>query len=298
MWRVIDISGDNYFVSVKNNNLSVVQDKIEKLHCLFDDINTIILYGNNVTLTNACIQKCLEHKVPIVFCNKSYMPCGMLLSSFSTAIYGKRLQIQINASKPKIKQAWRQIITEKLKNQGKCLESFGQAQAAQKLIEMSKQVRSGDASFKEGVGARIYFENIFETFLRNSDGQDVINSALNYGYAIIRSCIARAVVSVGLNPAIGIFHSGNQNPFCLVDDLMEPIRPTIDFLIRKNLDSLKNEKDLTPTIKKLLASIIEQNLFFEDGDYAFSAGTQKYIQSYVSFLTEEEDAINIPQIFK
>jgi CRISPR-associated protein Cas1 len=297
MWRVLDISGNGYHLCVKNNNFSAVKENQEKLHCLFDDINTIILYGNNITITNSCVQKCLEHKVPIVFCDKTYMPAGILLSSWTTNIYGQRLQLQINAPKPKIKQAWQQIITSKLNNQAEVLKNFGIDKAAETIFAMAKQVRSGDASFKEGVGAKVYFENLFSNFYRSSDGQDFINSALNYGYAIVRSSVARAVVSAGLNPSIGIFHSENHNPFCLIDDLMEPFRPVIDFMVKSKLEPFKQERDLTPKTKKYIASVLETNLYFEDGAFNFTAGIQKCIQSYVSFLSQEEK-INLPKIFK
>jgi CRISPR-associated protein Cas1 len=175
----------------------------------------------------------------------------MLLSFWTTNIYGQRLQLQINSSKPKIKQAWQQIITSKLNNQAEVLKIFDIAKAAETIFAMAKQVRSGDASFKEGIGTKIYFENLFSNFYRSSNGRDFINSALNYGYAIVRSSMARAVVSAGFNPAIGIFHSKNQNPFCLIDDLMEPFRPIIDFMVKSKLEPFKQEKDLTPKTKNI-----------------------------------------------
>ncbi|MCL1972519.1 MAG: type II CRISPR-associated endonuclease Cas1 [Endomicrobia bacterium] len=298
MWRVLDISGDNYYLCVKNNNFSVVQENQEKLHCLFEDINTIILYGNNITITNTCIQKCLEHKVPVIFCDKTYMPSGMLLSAWTTNIYGQRLQLQINTPKPKIKQAWQQIITNKLNNQAEVLKKFTAGNAANIIFDMAKQVRSGDASFKEGVGAKVYFENLFSCFYRNAKGEDIINAALNYGYAIARSSVARAVVSSGLNPAISVFHSENHNPFCLIDDLIEPFRPAVDLIVKEKEEFFRKEKELSPIAKKELASLVESNLYFEDDAYSFGAGILKYVQSYVSFLSQETDKINFPKILK
>jgi CRISPR-associated protein Cas1 len=296
MWRVLDISGDAH-LCVKNNNFSAVKDGKEKLHCLFDDINTVILYGNNITISNSCIQKCLEHKVPIIFCDKTYTPSGMLLSSFTTNIYGQRLQLQINISKPKIKQAWQQIIISKLNNQAEILKRFDMLQGAETIFNMAKDVHSGDGTFKEGVGAKVYFNNLFSNFYRNPDGQDFINAALNYGYAIVRSCIARAVVSSGLNPSIGIFHSENHNPFCLIDDLIEPLRPLIDFMVKSKLETFQQENRLSSSVKKYIASVIESNLYFEEGGFKFMAGIQKYIQSYIAFLEEREGRIIFPSIF-
>ena len=67
MWRIIDISGDGYYLSVKNDNLSILKDNKEVLHACFADINSIICSGNNIVYTNAVIQKCLENKIPLTF---------------------------------------------------------------------------------------------------------------------------------------------------------------------------------------------------------------------------------------
>ncbi|QYU67850.1 type II CRISPR-associated endonuclease Cas1 [Leptolyngbya sp. 15MV] len=58
------------------------------------------------------------------------------------------------------------------------------------------------------------------------------NNLLDYGYAALRATIARAIVSAGLLPALGIKHRGRGNPFCLADDLMEPFRPLMDSRVK------------------------------------------------------------------
>ena len=78
------------------------------------------------------------------------------------------------------------------------------------------EVLSGDTTNIEGQVARYYFHTLFnDGFVRNTD-KGGINSFLNYGYAIIRACVARFVVAGGLNPSFGIQHHNKLNPFCLV----------------------------------------------------------------------------------
>ena len=48
---------------------------------------------------------------------------------------------------------------------------------------------------------------------------------LNYGYAVLRAIIARAICAAGFHPSLGIHHHNRYNAFCLADDLMEPFRP-------------------------------------------------------------------------
>lgn len=42
-----------------------------------------------------------------------------------------------------------------------------------------------------------------------------INSALNYGYSIIRAAIARCICISGLNASLGIFHDNILTPLIL-----------------------------------------------------------------------------------
>jgi CRISPR-associated protein Cas1 len=298
MWRIIDINGDGYHICVRNNNLCALKDNEEKLHANFLDINCIILHGNSITYTNSAIQKCLENEIPIVFCDKMHTPAGMLLPHFNIAEYGRRLEIQLSASQPTQKQAWKQIITEKLINQAACLLALERKSCKYlQLLEFAKEVKTGDHTFREGVGARIYFEELFDNFQRNDKNEDIINSSLNYGYSILRSSVARAIVSSGLNPAVSVFHSKNKNPFCLVDDLMEPLRPMVDYIIKLRLNDFIKEKILTPPLKKLLVSITEKKLLFENSEYSFIFGLQRYIQSYLMYISKEDEQITFPKPF-
>lgn len=300
MWRIIDINGDGYHICVKNNNLCALKDNEEKLHVNFSDISCIILYGNSITYTNSSIQKCIENEIPIIFCDKNYNPAGMLLPHFNIAEYGKRLEIQSSVTQPRQKQAWKQIVTEKLTNQATCLAFFFKKRNCKylQILEFAKEVKTGDRTFREGVGARIYFEELFDNFQRNNKNENIINSSLNYGYSILRSGIARAIVSSGLNPAISVFHSKNKNPFCLVDDLIEPLRPMVDYIIKLRFNDFVKEEALTPTLKKLLAtSITEKKLLFEDAEYSFIFGLQRYIQSYLVYISKEHEQITFPKLF-
>lgn len=71
-----------------------------------------------------------------------------------------------------------------------------------------------------------------ERFLRDPDTPG-LNTLLNYGYSIVRAAVARALVSAGLHPALGLHHSHRGNPFCLADDVMEPLRPLVDARARQ-----------------------------------------------------------------
>lgn len=298
MWRIIDISGDGYHVTVKNKNLSVLKDGEEKLHACFDDISCIVCHGNQLTYTNSALQAFMEHKIPVVFCDKTHTPKGMLMPAFCNNEYGGRIDIQINASQPLKKQAWRQVITKKLEHQSLCLLQIPRYTEGQHIYNLSKQVKSGDAGNREAIGARIYFSAVFDGFIRNANGDDILNSALNYGYAVLRSSVARSIAACGLNPALSIFHSNRHNPFALADDLMEPLRPLADWQVRSNQSLFSADKDLTPVLKKTLAEITGKKLYFKNEEFSFAPALQKYVISYFNYLKKETEFIEIPEIFK
>lgn len=264
MNRIIDIAGDGYAVMCRDNSLVAIKDSEEKLKVHFSDIACVVAHGNSLSYTNTLLQKLIEYNIPFIICDKAHNPFGMLLPFCRHYEYGKRIQIQIEASLPAKKSAWKQIISAKLLNQARVLHLFKEYQAADKLIGYSKDVRSADSDNREGVGARLYFSKLFSDFLRNPESEDVVNAALNYGYAIVRSAVARAVCGSGLNPSFGLFHSSGHNPHCLIDDLVEPLRPFVDKIVKAKYAQIIANDSLTPKLKKMLSEVLAEKIVFED----------------------------------
>ena len=75
---------------------------------------------------------------------------------------------------------------------------------------------------------------------------------LNYGYAIMRAVVARAIVGSGLHPALGLHHHNQYNGLCLADDLMEPFRPWVDFQVCLMAEEHHRIEIETETKQKLL----------------------------------------------
>ncbi len=296
MWRIIDISGDNYRFVFSQNNFVAVKDGEERLRAHLSDINCIIVHSYSVSYSGVLLQKLLEYNVPLVLCDRFHNPCGILLANFLHSEYGNRINAQINASLPLRKKAWKNIVAAKILNQAGVLSLMGRKDACSQLQEYADDVKSGDATNREGAAARIYFPSLFDNFKRDKNSEDIINSSLNYAYAILRSNTARAIVGSGLNPALGIFHSHKQNPLCLVDDLMEPLRPFADLYVKNNVSELRDKKFLDSETKNLLSGIIKKSFKIGKEKYSVLAGTQKYVQSYISFLMRNSSKIEIPRV--
>ena len=122
----------------------------------------------------------------------------------------------------------------------------------------ANDVRSGDATNLEARAAAYYWKCLFPNipdFTRMRNGVSP-NNLLNYGYAIVRAIIARALVAAGLLPTLGIHHHNRYNAYCLADDIMEPYRPYVDELVYHIVEQYGADNlSLTNEIKTALLSI-------------------------------------------
>lgn len=97
---------------------------------------------------------------------------------------------------------------------------------------------------------------LFRTDFRRDRGAPGVNVLLNYGYGILRAAVARAVVGAGLHPALGIHHSNQFNSFNLVDDLIEPFRPIVDYSVCQILSNGYEDGDLRTEEKLQLLGVL------------------------------------------
>ena len=105
--------------------------------------------------------------------------------------------------------------------------------------------------------AAFFWKNLFADiigFTRDREGISP-NNLLNYGYAILRAIVARALVASGLLPTLGIHHHNRYNAYCLADDVMEPYRPYVDELVFSLVKLYGANLELTKEIKSRLLVI-------------------------------------------
>ena len=157
---------------------------------------------------------------------------------------------------PLKKQLWQQTVMAKIDNQAAHFLQRGKN--ALRLKRYAKDVKSGDFNNEEALAAAYYFQHLFEEqvpeFSRNQKGTPP-NNLLNYGYAILRAIAARALVSSGLLPSVGIFHHNKYNAFCLADDVMEPYRPFVDAVVYDMVEDIGAVEEMTTNLKSVLLTI-------------------------------------------
>lgn len=220
-----------------------------------EDIGVVVLDNKQITITQALMSALLENNCTIITTNDQHLPVGLYMPLDGNHLQNERFREQLDASEPLRKQMWQQTVTSKILGQAAILEEQGVEN--KNMLAWAKSVRSGDVENMEGRAAAYYWRNVFHNpdFVRGQEG-DPPNNLLNYGYAIVRAMVARALVGAGLLPTLGIHHHNRYNAYCLADDIMEPYRPFVDKLVLELLENDKNcPKELTTDIKKYLLQI-------------------------------------------
>lgn len=251
--------GNPAYLSTRNEQLVVNfpgEDKAEKTIAI-EDLGYVVLEDPQITITNGLLMKLVQNKTAVITCDRQHLPNGFLQPLVGHSEQSERIRYQLNASVPLKKQLWQQTVMAKIDNQA--AHFLQRDKNALRLKRYAKDVKSGDFNNEEALAAAYYFQHLFKEqvpeFSRNQKGIPP-NNLLNYGYAILRAVAARALVSSGLLPSVGIFHSNKYNAFCLADDVMEPYRPFVDAVVYDMVkDNLGSVEEITTNLKSVLLTI-------------------------------------------
>lgn len=262
-----------------------------------EDIGVVILDHQQITISQALISKLLDNNVALITCDNRHHPTGLMLNLEGNTLQAERFAVQINASVPLKKQLWAQTVEQKIINQATILKQQKQGDY-EMLIVYSKQIRSGDPENVEGRAAAYYWKHIFgeaKQFIRDRQG-DSPNHILNYGYAIIRASIARALVGSGLMPTLGIHHRNKYNAYCLADDIMEPYRPIVDNIICYMLQEGQVSDEITKENKQTILQMLAHDVIIDGEKSPMFIAMQRTSASLVKCFEGEQRKILYPEI--
>mgnify|MGYP003630102834 FL=1 len=238
------------YLSTKNKQLVVnyPDDSTLTKTVPIEDIGMLVLENQQITISNGLLAKLIQNKAAIISCDSYHLPISLLQPLVGHSEQTERIRYQLNASVPLQKNLWQQTISAKISNQA-CFMDIRDI-PARKMHKWANEVKSGDTENHESRAAVYYWQHIFgmDDFKRGQHG-DAPNNLLNYGYAILRGITARALVSSGMLPSVGIFHRNKYNAFCLADDIMEPYRVFVDVLVNDIVQSDEPYKELTTSLK-------------------------------------------------
>jgi CRISP-associated protein Cas1 len=277
----------------------------------FEDLGILVLDHEAIDVTGPLLGELGEQGVAVIVCNGKHLPSSYLMPYPGNVLMAQTMRAQMDASLPSKKRLWQAIIQEKIRGQGRLLiEQTGDDHG---LGMMAYRVRSGDPTNVEGQAAAIYFAGLFGgDFFRvrqremdsaselNPDPEEnaliLTNAMLNYGYAVIRAMVARAVVGAGLHPALGLWHRHRNNAFSLADDLMEPLRPLVDREVCRILIEESLPPDLTPALKRRLLGVLTAEVRWDDRQFPLDAALEAYAANVRRCLLGEIKELGVPGV--
>lgn len=301
--RTVEISRDPCHLAVRDGQMLVLRRGVPPARLPahppnlvgsvpIEDLGVLMVDERETTYSHALLAEIAEQGGALVVCGRDHHPVGMYLPLSTNTQLLSRLESQLTVSKPTLKRLWQVVVQAKIRAQAANLANPADRD---RLLALADRVRSGDAGNTEAVAAALYWPAIFrgvpgisQPFRRVHGDRSAPppNNLLDYGYAALRATIARAIVSAGLLPALGIKHRGRGNPFCLADDLMEPLRPLMDARVRYL--ALRGDFQLDQPTKAELLRVLAEPVYRADQRSPLLVAASGIVADVVEVLCSRE----------
>lgn len=290
-WRVVSISKQSY-LSLHHENLLIRQDD-EEFSVPLEDIGVLLIESRQTVLSAALIDACVRHKVALFVCDEKHLPSGILLGYQQHSRQSGVIAAQLAMTEPFKKRLWQRVVIRKIQNQeAVCRAVLGNVSSP--FSYYAKTVHSGDPLNREATAARVHFSSLFPPGVtRETD--HVLNAGLNYGYAILRGAMARALASYGFLTSMGIMHVSELNNFALADDLMEPYRPFVDDCVFRTIKPTGEE--LTKEMRDSILAILTTDTLIGEKNQSILRAVELTAQSLVTAIEEKDpERLLLPMI--
>lgn len=291
--RILEISSEPYHVSARLDQLILrAGDAAPAASVPCEDLGIVIVDHPQVSYSHHALATLAKAGAAVVVCGGNHLPVGLYLPLGDHSEIASRVRAQVAAPLPLRKRLWKQLVQAKIRAQAFNLPSGDPVRS--RLIALISQVRSGDPGNVEAQAAKLYWQALWpdSEFRRRPDGDDAVNALLNYGYAVIRAAVGRAIVAAGLIPAVGLHHRHRANPFCLADDLMEPLRPRVDRVVGELLQS--GHVELDRRAKAGLIGILQETTEVAGQTGPLMVGLHRVAASLVRCFRKEGSRLALP----
>lgn len=281
-WRVVCIENPAR-LKLARKQLVIAQE--QEVTLPIEDLDALVIDSYGVVLTAELLAFLSTHKTTVVLCDDKHLPCGMLLAYSQHSRQAKVSRQQLAMSQPLKKRLWQKNIIAKITNQADVLAYFSLDDRL--LRDCLSKVRSGDAGNQESVAARVYFDQLLDDATRRRPIWH--NAALNYGYAIVRSHIARHVAARGLVASQGIFHHSELNGFNLVDDLIESYRPIVDSIVMAYAQTkmITRDSSLSADDRRFLVDILNKYVIIKDKRFTLKHAIELTVESFIDCIERQ-----------
>ena len=289
-WRSVIITQPTK-LSIQNIQLKITQD--EEWSIPIEDISSIVLETPQISISSKVISLMADSKIVMYSCYDKHIPNGVFMPFAPHSRQLRTLNKQISLTESFNNRCWQKIVVQKILNQAKVLKMNSKDLMCEHLEKLSLKVNSGDTTNKEAIAAKAYFSALFgKNFSRNYD--NIFNTTLNYGYAIIRGAIARTIVSYGYMPSIGIHHKSELNNYNLADDFIEPFRPIVDLWVKQNI---YEETEFDKYIRADLVNLLNVDVKIQGKLQSVNNAINVMIASYTTAINQKKyDKLELPEI--
>lgn len=293
MWKTVLIGTDS-ILTVETGWLSVSRpDKQTRIP--IDDVYSVVIDEKRCRISAACMTALTDAGAHIILCDEKHYPATVILPLAKHYRGDAVLKDQIALSSEMKESLWQAVVIAKINNQISALKLCGvPATRWTDIPGYLDKVLPGDKKNAEAVVARKYFRALFGPVFRRTD-EDVTNYALNYGYAIIRSAMAKSLTAYGLNCSLGIHHIGEGNAFHLADDLMEPLRPLVDYWVDSHMEELFDT--LTMSNRRELIGLVNRTILYDGKKMRVRYAIDRYAASFARAIREQNvDRLVFPKL--
>lgn len=291
-FRIILIENESE-ISVKLNNL-IVNRNGDDIWIPMDDISMIVLDNLQVSLTTRMLCALAQENIGVVLCNQEHLPIGFYSSYDNHSRISKNIGYQIEKDKLFYDELWQAIVKAKIENQSMVIKKLDKKEQVYENIQKFKaEVLAGDTTNREAHAAKIYFNELMGTSFSRGNDELLINSGLDYGYAIIRSYLARVCVGYGINSQLGIHHRNEYNRFNFIDDIIEPIRPIVDLYIYILLDG---EEYFKVEHRRKIVNILNHKIIYKKKNMYLCNALEDYVESIAAYFAGKEVVIEYPRV--
>lgn len=291
--RVVEVASDGRHLAALRGFMTISADGVEVARVPLDDIGVLLCHAHGLTYSNNLLVELSQRGAAIVLCGSNHMPLAWVWPLDGHHVQALRMRHQLEADEPLRKRLWQVLVRAKIVQQGAVLKRMGKEDGAFDLL--ARKVRSGDPENMEAQAARRYWPLLMGEDFRRDRQTGGTNAMLNYGYTVLRAGVARAVTSTGLHPSIGLHHSNRSNPMCLVDDLMEPFRPLIDYLVTRLVAD--GAEDVTPSVKASLARVLSLDMVTARGTTPVSTCLERLTVSLAAAFESGKPGLDLPEPF-
>lgn len=296
MFRTVYVSAGES-ITVVDNWLLIKNKQGDNNRIPIDDIYTLLLENIHTRVSVYALQYLSKRGVNVICCDEKYMPaCTVMPFIEHYRPYGV-IKKQLALTMEFKALIWQRIVKAKIMNQYYVAQDAGiNGDVTKRLYQLSEEVLPGDIGNREAIAAKMFFRSMYGCdFTRFAD--DVLNYALNFGYTIIRSAVARSLVSYGYNCVLGVHHINEYNAFNLADDFMEPLRPLVDQWVQNHNEDLVDE--LTKQNRFDLVNLLNVEVNWNNKTMKLHNALDKYISSYTTAVDSSDvNRLLIPMLIK